>query len=51
MRTVRTTIQPGVELEVTEEEYTDLSRMGILLTDDKAEAAKAPRNTNKKESE
>jgi hypothetical protein len=32
-KTVRTTIQPEVDLEVGEAEYTDLSRQGLLVTD------------------
>jgi hypothetical protein len=32
-KTVRTTIQPEVDLEVGEAEYTDLSRQGLLVTE------------------
>lgn len=33
MRTVRTTMQPWADVEVTDAEYTDLSREGVLLPD------------------
>ncbi|MGH8571197.1 MAG: hypothetical protein ACREX8_01300 [Gammaproteobacteria bacterium] len=33
-RKVRTTMQPGVELEVSDTEYTDLARQGLLVSDD-----------------
>lgn len=41
MPTVRTTIQPHVELEVSDAEYTDLKRQGLLI-EDAAPAAPAP---------
>lgn len=31
MRKVHTTFEPDVELEVSEEEYTDLNRQGLLV--------------------
>lgn len=46
MPTVRTTIQPHVELEVSDTEYTDLQRQGLLLEDAPAAApAAAPAKT------
>lgn len=41
MPTVRTTIQPHVELEVSDAEYLDLKRQGLLI-EDPAPAAPAP---------
>ena len=45
MPTVRTTIQPHVELEVTDAEYTDLERSGLLLEEAPATPAAAPAKT------
>lgn len=45
MPTVRTTIQPHVELEVGDAEYTDLKRQGLLIEDAPATAAAAPAKT------
>lgn len=46
MPTVRTTIQPHVELEVSDTEYTDLKRQGLLIEDAPAAApAAAPAKT------
>ncbi|WP_199546590.1 hypothetical protein [Streptomyces sp. N35] len=45
MPTVRTTIQPHVDLEVDEAEYLDLKRQGILVEDQPVPAA-APAKTN-----
>ncbi|MET9517416.1 hypothetical protein [Streptomyces sp. NPDC002994] len=45
MPTIRTTIQPHVELEVDEAEYLDLKRQGILLEAPAAPAA-APAKPN-----
>jgi hypothetical protein len=44
MPTVRTTIQPDVTLEVSDAEYTDLERQGLLLVeaDPKGAATPAP---------
>jgi hypothetical protein len=39
MPTVRTTMQPHVELDVSDAEYTDLDRQGLLL---KGTAAPVP---------
>lgn len=39
MRTVRTTMQPDVELEVGEAEYLDLSRQHLLVVDEQADVA------------
>ena len=36
MPTVRTTIQPHVELEVSDAEYTDLKRQGLLIEEQPA---------------
>ena len=33
MPTVRTTMQPHVELDVSDAEYTDLERQGLLVED------------------
>lgn len=33
MRTIRTTMQPTVEIEVSEKEYLDLSRQGLVQQD------------------
>lgn len=41
MPTVRTTIQPDVELEVSDAEYTDLKRQGLLIEDPAPVAAPA----------
>lgn len=47
MPTVRTTMQPDVELEVSDTEYTDLKRQGVLLEDaPAAPPAAAPAKTN-----
>jgi hypothetical protein len=46
---VRTTIQPDVEVEVTEGELLDLKRQGLLIEDKQAEPAKAAKATEKKE--
>jgi hypothetical protein len=44
--TVRTTIQPHIELDVSDAEYTDLKRQGILLDEPAAPApAAAPAKT------
>ena len=40
MPTVRTTIQPHVDLDVSDAEYTDLKRQGLLI-EDRASAAPA----------
>lgn len=46
MPTVRTTMQPHVELDVSDTEYTDLKRQGLLLEDQSAAApAAAPAKT------
>ncbi|MEV0220895.1 hypothetical protein [Streptomyces sp. NPDC050704] len=46
MPTVRTTMQPHVELEVGDAEYTDLKRQGLLVEDAPAAApAAAPAKT------
>lgn len=46
MPTVRTTIQPDVELEVSDTEYTDLKRQGLLLENPPAATpAAAPAKT------
>lgn len=46
MPTVRTTMQPHVELEVGDAEYLDLQRQGLLLEDTPAAApAAAPAKT------
>ncbi|MFE7237185.1 hypothetical protein [Streptomyces sp. NPDC057580] len=42
MRTVRTTIQPHVDLEVDDIEYLDLKRQGLLIEDASAAPAAAP---------
>lgn len=34
-RKIRTTLRPDVELDVTEQEYTDLSRQGLIAGEDK----------------
>ena len=41
MPTVRTTIQPDVELEVSDTEYVDLKRQGLLVEDAPAAAPAA----------
>lgn len=47
MPTVRTTIQPGVALEVSDAEYTDLKRQGLLVeTPAAAGPAAAPAKTH-----
>lgn len=38
-RTVRTTMQPGVEIEVDEAEFLDLQRSGLIFTGDGAKPA------------
>jgi hypothetical protein len=46
MPTVRTTMQPHVELEVSDAEYTDLKRQGVLVGDEPAATpAAAPAKT------
>lgn len=46
MPTVRTTIQPHVDLEVGDAEYLDLKRQGLLVEDHPAAApAAAPAKT------
>ncbi|MCX4704359.1 hypothetical protein [Streptomyces sp. NBC_01373] len=46
MPTVRTTIQPHVDLEVGDAEYLDLKRQGLLVEDQPAAApAAAPAKT------
>ena len=46
MPTVRTTIQPHVDLEVSDAEYLDLQRNGLLLDEAPAAApAAAPAKT------
>lgn len=46
MPTVRTTMQPHIELEVSETEYVDLQRQGLLVEDAPAAApAAAPAKT------
>lgn len=46
MPTVRTTMQPHLEVEVSDTEYTDLKRQGLLLEDQPAAApAAAPAKT------
>lgn len=42
MPTVRTTIQPHVELEVGDAEYLDLQRQGLLVEDALPPAPSAP---------
>lgn len=42
MRTVRTTIQPHKVLQVSEQEYTDLHRQGLLIEDQPAPAPDSP---------
>ncbi|MEU6365769.1 hypothetical protein ABZ876_08430 [Streptomyces sp. NPDC046931] len=39
--TIRTTMQPTVELEVDDTEYLDLKRQGLLAYDDAEEATQA----------
>ncbi len=54
MPKVRTTIEPDKELEVTEEEKTDLGRLGVLLetnaTTDAGRQRAAVRQTENQES-
>ncbi|MDQ3760974.1 MAG: hypothetical protein M3460_04545 [Actinomycetota bacterium] len=38
---VRTTMQPDVELEVDDAEYTDLKRQGVLVEDNDDDATQA----------
>ncbi|WP_167459219.1 MULTISPECIES: hypothetical protein [Streptomyces] len=46
MPIVRTTIQPHLEVEVSDAEYTDLKRQGLLIEDAPAAApAAAPAKT------
>lgn len=47
MPTVRTTIQPHVDLEVSDTEYVDLKRQGLLIeeTEPAAAPAAAPAKT------
>ncbi|MCX5335467.1 hypothetical protein [Streptomyces sp. NBC_00140] len=46
MPTVRTTMQPHLEVDVSDTEYTDLQRQGLLLEDQPAAApAAAPAKT------
>lgn len=46
MPTVRTTIQPHVELEVSDAEYLDLKRQGLLIEETAAATpAAAPAKT------
>lgn len=46
MPTVRTTIQPDVELDVSDTEYVDLKRQGLLVEGQPAAApAAAPAKT------
>lgn len=46
MPTVRTTMQPHVTLEVSDAEYLDLKRQGVLIEDEPAAApAAAPAKT------
>lgn len=42
MPTVRTTIQPHVEITVSDAEYTDLDRMGLLVQTSKPQLTPAP---------
>jgi hypothetical protein len=42
MRTVRTTIQPDVDVQVDDAEYLDLKRQGLLVEDAFAAPAAAP---------
>jgi hypothetical protein len=45
--TVRTTMQPDVELDVSDAEYTDLKRQGLLVEDQPAAVpAAAPAKTH-----
>jgi hypothetical protein len=46
MPTVRTTIQPHVDLEVDGAEYLDLKRQGLLIEDTSAAPAAAPAKPN-----
>lgn len=39
MPTVRTTLQPHLNVEVSDSEYTDLQRQGLLIEDQSAAAA------------
>ncbi|MEU7240325.1 hypothetical protein [Streptomyces sparsogenes] len=45
MRTVRTTIQPHVDVEVDDAEYVDLERQGLLVTSPAPAPAAAPAKT------
>lgn len=47
MPTVRTTSQPGVDIEVSDAEYVDLKRWGVLIDDavPAADSAAAPART------
>ncbi|MFC5947076.1 hypothetical protein ACFQH9_02135 [Pseudonocardia lutea] len=49
LRKVRTKMRPSETLEVTEAEYTDLKRQGLLLPEKKHDAEQKPANSNKKE--
>jgi hypothetical protein len=46
MRTVRTTSQPDKSIEVTDAEYLDLKRWGVLIEDASAAPAAAPAKPN-----
>ncbi|MCX5365946.1 hypothetical protein OG864_45430 [Streptomyces sp. NBC_00124] len=41
MPTVRTTMQPHLELDVSDTEYTDLKRQGLLVEEPESAAAPA----------
>ena len=45
MRTVRTTIQPHVDVEVDDAEYLDLERQGLLVDSTPSAPAAAPAKT------
>jgi hypothetical protein len=42
MPTIRTTIQPHLDIEVNDAEYLDLKRQGLLIEDASAAPAAAP---------
>lgn len=42
LRTVRTTFQPDVELEVGPAEYLDLERQGLLVQEEDKKTARKP---------
>lgn len=46
-RTVRTTINPGEELHVSDAEYLDLQRQGLIHDEPEAPAASSPDKARK----